>query len=44
MPIIEKIELSTVSFNEASLVPQALFCRWFQPNVINLRFIVLFCN
>ena len=32
---IEKTELSTVSFNEASLVPQALFCRWFQPTVLN---------
>ena len=32
---LEKIELSTVSFNEARLVPQALFCRWFQPTVLN---------
>ncbi|WP_297598139.1 hypothetical protein, partial [Parabacteroides sp.] len=23
------------TFNEASLVPQALFCRWFQPTVLN---------
>ncbi|RGY92123.1 hypothetical protein DXA15_22760 [Parabacteroides sp. AM58-2XD] len=23
------------TFNEARLVPQALFCRWFQPTVLN---------
>ena len=32
---VEKIELSTVSFNEASLVPQALICRQFQLTVLN---------
>ena len=32
---LEKIELFTLSLNEAHLVPQALICRWFQPTVLN---------